>query len=470
MNRYHEYLLPDSAVLTSPRGGTIRRAAARRAGPAGLALPAGIGEKMSRVAPKDMRHARPVPLARRPRAGSSPMSGFLILGAGMAGVGTALALQEQGHDVVLVDRREPGRETSHGNAGVIQAEAVEPYALPRAPMDLLRIALRRGNDVRYHLDALPGQAVALWHYWRASRPDRHRAVSADYARMIRRATADHAALIAAAGVEGLIRRDGLFQIYRDPRLLAAAAREAARLSGEYGIGVEVLDAAGLASAEPALRAGLAGAVRWADSWNCSDPGALVAAYARLFQTRGGIVATGDAATLRPTGAGWTVDTADGPVNAGQAVVALGPWSPDLLRRFGYRFRMVLKRGYHRHFVNAGGLRITLHDPDHGMVLAPMAAGVRVTTGAELARESAPATPRQLERAAAEAGRLIPLGPPVEAGPWMGRRPCLPGMLPFVGRLPRHPTLWGNFGHGHQGFTLGPTTGRMLADQVMRPAV
>jgi D-amino-acid dehydrogenase len=64
-----------------------------------------------------------------------------------------------------------------------------------------------------------------------------------------------------------------------------------------------------------------------------------------------------------------------------------------------------------------------------------------------------------------ARQLTELGDPVEAEAWMGRRPCLPGMLPFVNRLPRHRTLWGNFGHGHQGFTLGPTTGRLLADRM-----
>ncbi len=56
------------------------------------------------------------------------MRSAIVLGGGMVGVGTALHLQSRGWSVVLVDRKEPGRETSYGNAGIIQSEAVRPYA------------------------------------------------------------------------------------------------------------------------------------------------------------------------------------------------------------------------------------------------------------------------------------------------------------------------------------------------------
>lgn len=393
------------------------------------------------------------------------MTSVIVLGAGMVGVGTALALQDRGHEVTLVDRREPGLETSFGNAGVIQAEAVEPYAMPRDLISLFRIALRRGNDIRYHLDALPGQAVALWQYFRASRLDRHRAISADYAYLIRQATNDHQPLIAAAGADNLIRREGFYQVYADERRLEAARSDAARVSATYGVGVEVLDRTAMRRIEPALTGPFAGALRWTDSWTCIDPGGLVASYAALFVARSGRLVPGDATTLRQSSLGWQVATADGQVQAEHAVVALGPWSPDLLARFGYRFRMVYKRGYHRHYDNAGGLRITLHDTANGMVIAPMRAGVRITTGAELALPDAALSPRQLAFAETKARELVDIGNAVEPEPWMGCRPCLPGMLPFTGPLPRHSGLWGNFGHGHQGFTLGPTTGRILAQEI-----
>lgn len=397
------------------------------------------------------------------------MSSILVLGAGMVGVSTALALQADGHEVTLVDRRQPGLETSYGNAGFIQAEAVEPYAMPRDFVSLVRMALRSGNDVNYHVSALPGQARALWAYFRSSRKDRHRAIARNYAPMVRRSTADHQLLIAASGSDHLIRRDGYYQIYRDAAALDVALRDADRINQTYSVGVETLDSGQLQRREPALKPGLAGAIRWTDTWTCLDPGGLVEAYARLFQDRGGKFECGDAQTLQSHGAGWVVSTQSGRIEAEQAAIALGPWSSQFLQRFGYNFPMIYKRGYHRHYANKGGLSIALHDPGNGMVLSPMNAGVRIATGAELALANAPATPRQLGRAVALARQLIELGDPVEKDPWMGRRPCLPNMQPFVGRLPNHRTLWANFGHGHQGFTLGPTTARLLSDRLTRDA-
>ncbi len=105
------------------------------------------------------------------------------------------------------------------------------------------------------------------------------------------------------------------------------------------------------------------------------------------------------------------------------------------------------------------------DVDVGYMLVPMSRGVRLTTGAEFARRDAPPTPVQLERCEPIAKKLFPLGGRIDVKPWMGCRPCLPDMLPIIGRAPRHANLWLDFGHQHHGFTLGPASGRLLAKLV-----
>ena len=47
-----------------------------------------------------------------------------VVGGGIVGVSNALALQKAGHQVTLIDRRAPGRETSYGNAGVLSESSV----------------------------------------------------------------------------------------------------------------------------------------------------------------------------------------------------------------------------------------------------------------------------------------------------------------------------------------------------------
>jgi D-amino-acid dehydrogenase len=105
------------------------------------------------------------------------------------------------------------------------------------------------------------------------------------------------------------------------------------------------------------------------------------------------------------------------------------------------------------------------DAEGGFVLAPMVRGIRLTTGVEFALRDAPATPVQIDRAERLARKLFPLAGRADAAPWMGARPCLPDMLPLIGPAPRHQGLWFDFGHQHLGFTLGPPTGRLVAEMM-----
>ncbi len=381
----------------------------------------------------------------------------------MAGVGAALHLQQRDWSVALVDRQAPGLATSYGNAGLIQSEAVEPFAMPRDLSTLIAIATRRSNDVHYHRGALLHHLGPLVRYWWHSAPRRHAAISRAYAGLVAHATCEHAGLIAASGAEHLVRREGFRVLYRAARDMDRAVEDAERLAARYGVRSRAMSSADLGVAEPVLKHTGAGAIHWQDPWAIQDPGGLVAAYAGLFRQRGGTVRSGEADSLIRTAKGWSVQTADGPIEAGAAVIALGPWSSELLRPLGYRFPMVRKRGYHRHWRAATTLSVPLMDEAHGYVMAPMAKGLRITTGAELSKPDADHSPVQLERAEEAARELLDLGAPLENRPWLGTRPCMPDMLPVIGEATRHPGLWLHFGHGHQGFTLGPTTGRVLAE-------
>ncbi|MBP0438924.1 NAD(P)/FAD-dependent oxidoreductase [Tianweitania sediminis] len=391
------------------------------------------------------------------------MSDCIVLGAGMVGVSTALALQARGKQVVLIDRRNPGQETSYGNAGIIQSEAVEPYAFPRDLASIVSIALKRGNDVNWNLAAMPLWARPVWHYFRHSAAKRYKTISSTYSQLISRAIGDHAPWIEASGSGNLIAKNGFRQVFRSPRRFEQGLRTAERLHAEFGVGMRIEDASALRAAEPHLKRDLQGAVHWTQPWTCASPGTLTANYARLFEAQGGGWRSGDAETLRESGSGWTIETADGPLEAPDVVIALGPWTPKLLQRFGYDVPMLFERGYHRHFTGGTQPTVPIMDVENAAIIAPMLDGSRILTGAELTRFDAMPALRQLKRAEQGISELFDLGTPVEGEPWMGNRPCMPDMLPVVGPAPRHKGLWLNFGHGHQGFTLGPTTAALLAD-------
>lgn len=389
----------------------------------------------------------------------------LVLGGGIVGVSIAVHLQMRGRQTILLDRRAPGEGTSFGNAGLIQREAVFPHLFPREMGALLGYALNLRTEAHYHARTLPHLLGPFARYWYYSEPGRYQEVSRQYARLIAHCVEDHLALAEAAGAGDLLHPGGWTMAHASAQTLDDAARQAEVARREFGVDYTLLDAAGLAAAEPHLRAGLAGGLRWTQPVGVLDPHALTMAYVALFERLGGRLRFGDALSLARVGAGWQVGGIEASFRAPEAVIALGAWSPDITRPLGYDPPMFVKRGYHMHYKPEGNafLNHAVFDVAHGYMLAPMRRGIRLTTGAEFADRDAPPTPVQLERVEPLAHELLPaLGTRADPEPWLGSRPCTPDMLPIIGPAPGQRGLWFGFGHGHQGLTLGPTTGRLLA--------
>jgi D-amino-acid dehydrogenase len=389
----------------------------------------------------------------------------LVLGAGMVGVSAALHLQKRGRDVILLDKHElAGEETSFGNAGLIECASVFPYMFPRDFGQILQYALNKAPQVRYQFSDLPAFLPWLARYFLASSPERALRSAMAELPLIRRSLIEHQALIAEAEVPELLRRTGWIKLFRSNTTLESAVRDLDRAK-QYGVEGEVLDSKAIALREPNLTGTFTGAVYLPAPGFVPDPGGLAKAYAALFKRKGGRFLVGEAATLEQVSGGWRAAGRDGAVVAREVVVALGPWSDLVLGPLGYSIPLGVKRGYHLHLKPRGNavLHHPVLDTDLGYLLAPMNRGIRLTTGVEFARRDAPPTPIQIEQALPRAHALFPLGEAIDAKPWMGARPCLPDMLPVIGKAPRHAGLWFDFGHQHHGLTLGPATGRLLAE-------
>ena len=151
-------------------------------------------------------------------------------------------------------------------------------------------------------------------------------------------------------------------------------------------------------------------------------------------------------------------------------MALGPWAGDLLETRGICLPLGVKRGYHRHFKGKGNAALArpVLDADVGYCIAPMTQGIRLTTGAEFAARDARPSPVQFDRLLPRAKELFPLGERADDEKtgdrtWLGARPCLPDSRAAIGPAPGEKGLWLAVGHAHWGLTLGPVTGRLIAD-------
>jgi D-amino-acid dehydrogenase len=388
----------------------------------------------------------------------------IVLGAGIVGTSAALHLAKRGLSVALVDRREPGEETSYGNAGVLEGNTLFAHAFPKSLGALLRIALKQAPEANYHLSVLPGLVPWLLAYRANTRGQR----ALDFATAMRplysRAVAEHEALMAEAAATRYLRKDGWLKLYRSDASFAGTARER-EYADELGLPYRPLTIDAARALEPSLASVFSHAVHWPEAASVSNPLAVTRAYAAQFSKHGGVILKGDARTLHRSAGNWRVDTHEGPVDAGEAVIALGPWAPDVLGPLGIKLPLAFKRGYHRHYRSRGnaGLTRPVVDTDYGYCLAPMEQGIRLTTGAEFAARDAEPTPAQFDRLLPAASTLYPLGEGIEAQPWMGSRPCFADSRPVIGRAPGQPGLWLDYGHAHWGLTLGPVSGRLLAE-------
>ena len=393
-----------------------------------------------------------------------------VVGAGIVGVSTALHLQRRGREVTLVDRRAPGRETSFGNAGVINAGSAVALNNPDLHRSLAR--LLRNTDAALRYDPRHVLRRLSWHlaFLEHSKTTAARRTALALHGLVRRAPAEHRALMDLAGNRHRFREVGWLKAFR-----GGGARRARRELGgfvgtvleELGVGMRTLDVRALAELEPALATIYGSAIHLTDGGFVDDPGALVAEYARRFRADGGTIVEAEVRAIAEdaNGASWTA--ADGTRRTGTIVVAAGPWSGELLASCDREAPLAVERGYHAHFRLASGVSLghSVHDVDAGFVMGPMARGLRVTTGVELAARDAPSNLAQLEAVIPRVAEGIEIEGRTEDPVWRGARPTLPDSLPAIGPLPGSRRLWANFAHQHVGFMTGPVSGRLLAEML-----
>jgi len=397
-------------------------------------------------------------------------SDVIVLGAGIVGTSIATHLAKKGLAVAMVDRSLPGEATSYGNSGIIEGNTIFPAAFPSDFRELLRVAFKLSPIANYHLTFLPKIAPWLLAFRAASAPERLVETAHLMRPLLARAVAEHETLAGEAKAERYLHRGGWLKLYRSDKSFAGIAREL-ELAKQLSIANLPLDQDGTRALEPSLAPVFRHAVHWTGAVSVSNPLALTRAYVARYTALGGLSFAGDARTLHRNGANWRVETSGGPLDAGNVVLALGPWLKDVLDPLGVRLPLAVKRGYHRHFRARGNgqgnasLSRPVLDTDNGYVLAPMEQGIRLTTGVEFAARDAKPTPVQFGRLMPQARELFPLGEAVEPQPWLGARPCFADSRPVIGPAPGLSGMWLAGGHGHWGLTLGAVTGRLLTEMI-----
>jgi len=395
---------------------------------------------------------------------SGQKTDVIVLGAGIVGVSAAYAARQQGLSVALVDRREPGSETSYGNAGILSSGSISPLNNTSLWRALPKYLTNRHAALRWNIGWSLGNADWVVRFLANAVPSRTQPRAAALHGLIGVSLKLHRDWIVKAGAANRIRETGWLKAWRG-EAIEAAKREQALLT-EFGIESQLLDRQAISALEPGIVPVYRVGLLHSQTASVDSPGNVVKAYAKMFAGEGGEIRQSEIEAIVPADDGWRVVLDDATLIARHVVVALGPWSADILRPLGYRVPLAFERGYHREFKPnpARSLRRPIHDADGSFLMTPMEQGIRVTSGVELTGRDAPSSFAQIDAVEPLAREVVEFGAQV-GDTWRGSRPTLPDSLPMIGPAPRHSGLWLAFGNQHIGFTTGPATGAAIAAMI-----
>lgn len=390
----------------------------------------------------------------------------VVLGAGIVGVSCALALQEKGARVTLIDRNEPGSETSHGNSGVIGRNLMIPHNNPKLWGAIPKYVGNASVQVRYDVSYMLRHVPWIFRYLGNTKRKQFTKTAKALDSLISTSIPLHEQWISESGAQHHLHDSGCLHLYRTKEVFSAD-QWVRDFYKEYGIAYEELNADRLHELEPFLKQVFPHATWVKDALSVDDPRAVVRAYARLFTSRGGVFVRKDVRRIsRTSEQNWLLQSNEwDSTNTQHLVVAIGSWAKEMLLPLGIRIPLAFERGYHQHFLmeDAAKLYRPVYDFAGGYVASSMRDGfLRMSTGVELNDLQARKNTDQLEMAEVFLRDALPVKKIKNEEPWIGSRSTLPDACPLVGEVPEHKGLWLATGHQHIGLTTGPGTGQLMA--------
>ena len=390
-----------------------------------------------------------------------------VIGGGVIGLCTAYELVEHGREVVVIDKGPIARGSAAGNAGFIVPSHVIPLAAPGVLPGVLKGMLRRTGPVTARPSLDPAYLRWILRFVRnCTRKASHRG-AVTLAALGFLSAELMVQWIAKESLDCGYRPDGLLHVYGDAKVLAGAKREAAEME-HYGVAIEMFGAAEIRELEPTLNDEVIGGFLCVDDGGL-DPARFLSSLASVLIGRGvrfaphtELLGFGTSAT-----AVENLVTSRGNLAVDQVVVATGAWTPKVASRLGDSIPVQAGKGYSMTVAKPRlGPRMNILIGDRWAAVNPMGDQMRMSGWLELGRLDTRPSLDRLAQIEANVRSRIRLDPDLTVlERWAGIRPVTPDGIPIIGSAHRWSNLMYAVGHGKLGLSLGPVTGRLVAQMV-----
>lgn len=397
---------------------------------------------------------------------------IIVIGSGVIGTTTAYYLAHQGHRVTVLDRQpQAGLETSFANAGQVSPGYSAPWAAPGIPLKAIKWMLSEHSPLvvraRWDMDMFRFIAMMLRNCT-VSRYDLNKSRMLRLAEYSRQSIGE---LRAETGIEYDQRTQGTLQVFRTDAQVQAAKKDTDILDA-CGIPYQKLDVEGCIAVEPGLhhvRDKIRGGLRLpldetGDCLKFTQNLATISTQKGVEFRHGVEVRSLQTSHGRITG----VETNQGLVVGDHYVMALGSYSPQLLRPLGIDIPVYPVKGYSITVPvvdDASAPQSTVMDETYKVAITRLGDRVRVAGTAELTGHDLQLRPERRETVRFVVSDMFPKAADLrEDNFWTGLRPMTPDGTPVVGATP-YPNLFLNTGHGTLGWTMACGSGRLLADLI-----
>jgi len=399
---------------------------------------------------------------------------ILILGAGVVGVSSAWYLAKAGHEVTVVDRQSAaGLETSFANGGQISVSHAEPWSNPHAPLRALSWMGREDAPLLFRLRWDPALFDWSLRFLRECTSARTRENIRDIVALALYSRNQLKALRTETAIDYDHLERGILHVYTDQKEFSAAV-EASKVLREFGCDRRTVSADECVAIEPALNAArplLVGGDYTADD-ESGDACCFTQKLAALCVKAGvsfryetqveKLMATGG----RIAGVQIKASANNEILVADAYVVALGSYSPLLMRSVGINLPVYPAKGYSATVPlceSSVAPTVALTDDGHKLVFSRLGQRLRIAGTAEFNGYNTELNTVRCQALMQRTRQLFPeLNPAGEPEYWCGLRPSTPSNVPFIG----HSTLsnlYLNTGHGTLGWTMACGSGAALSD-------